>query len=345
MKNNIKAISVIIGTMIGAGFASGKEVYVFFAQYKIMGLIGAIISSLITAIVIYATLKISKKCKLKSNNEFVDNISKNEKIATSIKNIINTFLLASFWIMCAGLCSFFKQEFNIPIFVTATISGCIIYMLLMTNIEGIMKLNTIIVPIMVLAIVYISILNSQTTQILEQNIITNTDAIKAIIKSILYTSYNSILLIPIIVSISKDIKTNRDIKIIAIISSLIIFILLILIYQMLVSTKTDISKIEMPILSLLEKNIWHKVIYGIAIVSAIITSVVSASYGALENIKDKSKYKLSAIVICLLEIPISYIGFGKLVSTLYPIFGAIGIAQIILILKTSNYRFTIDMSQ
>lgn len=336
MKNNIKAISVIIGTMIGAGFASGKEVYVFFAQYKIMGLIGAIISSLITAIVIYATLKISKKYKLKSNNEFVDNISKNENVATSIKNIINTFLLASFWIMCAGLCSFFKQEFNIPIFVIATISGCIIYMLLMTNIEGIMKLNTIIVPIMVLAIVYISILNSQTTQILEQNIITNTDAIKAIIKSILYTSYNSILLIPIIVSISKDIKSDRDIKIIAIISSLIIFILLILIYQMLVCAKTDISKIEMPILSLLEKNIWQKVIYGIAIVSAIITSVVSASYGALENIKDKNKYKLSAIVICLLEIPISYIGFGNLVSTLYPIFGVIGIAQIILILKTSN---------
>lgn len=29
MKNNIKSISIIIGTMIGAGFASGKEVYIF----------------------------------------------------------------------------------------------------------------------------------------------------------------------------------------------------------------------------------------------------------------------------------------------------------------------------
>lgn len=125
-------------------------------------------------------------------------------------------------------------------------------------------------------------------------------------------------------------------KIIAIISSLIILILLILIYQMLICAKADISKIEMPILSLLEKEIWQKIIYGIAIVSAIITSVVSASYGALENIKDKNKYKLSAIAICLLEIPISYIGFGNLVSTLYPVFGAIGIVQIILILKTSN---------
>ncbi len=336
MKNNIKAISVIIGTMIGAGFASGKEVYVFFAQYKIMGLVGAIVSSVITAIVIYATLKISKNYRLKSNNDFVDTISKKETIATIIKNIINTFLLASFWIMCAGLCSFFKQEFNIPIFITALISGCTIYMLLMTNIEGIMKLNTLIVPIMVLAIVYISVINSQTIQILAPNNITNDGAIRAIIKSILYTSYNSILLIPIIVSISKDIKDTKDMKFIAIISSLIIFILLMLIYQMLICSKTDISKIEMPILSLLEKEIWQKITYGIAIVSAIITSVVSASYGALENIKDKNKYKLSAIAICLLVIPISYIGFGNLVSTLYPIFGAIGIAQIILILKTSN---------
>lgn len=336
MKNNIKAISVIIGTMIGAGFASGKEVYVFFAQYKIMGLIGAVVSSIITAIVIYATLKISKNYQIENNNKFVDIISKKDNMSTIVKNIINTFLLASFWIMCAGLCSFFKQEFDIPIIITALISGCIIYILLMTNIEGIMKLNTLIVPIMILAILYISIINSQTVQIFKSDNMANVGAIRAIIKAILYTSYNSILLIPIIVSISKDIKDTKDMKIIAIISSLIIFILLILIYQMLICAKTDISKIEMPILSLLEKEIWQKIIYGIAIVSAIITSVVSASYGALENIKDKNKYKLSAIAICLLEIPISYIGFGNLVSTLYPVFGAIGIVQIILILKTSN---------
>lgn len=336
MKNNIKAISVIIGTMIGAGFASGKEVYVFFAQYKIMGLIGAVVSSIITAIVIYATLKISKNYQIENNNKFVDIISKKDNMSTIVKNIINTFLLASFWIMCAGLCSFFKQEFDIPIIITALISGCIIYILVMTNIEGIMKLNTLIVPIMILAILYISIINSQTVQIFKSDNMANVGAIRAIIKAILYTSYNSILLIPIIVSISKDIKDTKDMKIIAIISSLIIFILLILIYQMLICAKTDISKIEMPILSLLEKEIWQKIIYGIAIVSAIITSVVSASYGALENIKDKNKYKLSAIAICLLEIPISYIGFGNLVSTLYPVFGAIGIVQIILILKTSN---------
>ena len=123
MKNNIKSISIIIGTMIGAGFASGKEVYIFFAKYGVAGILGAVISTIMTATIIYMTIKISKHCEVDSNNQFVYLISKNKTVSSIVKKIINTFLLASFWIMCAGLCSFFKQEFKIPIIVTAMISG------------------------------------------------------------------------------------------------------------------------------------------------------------------------------------------------------------------------------
>ena len=34
MKNSLKVVLVIIGTLIGAGFASGKEVYIFFNQLR-----------------------------------------------------------------------------------------------------------------------------------------------------------------------------------------------------------------------------------------------------------------------------------------------------------------------
>ena len=33
MKNVIKTVCVIIGTIIGAGFASGREIYLFFSKY------------------------------------------------------------------------------------------------------------------------------------------------------------------------------------------------------------------------------------------------------------------------------------------------------------------------
>ena len=45
MKNILKICFVIIGTIIGAGFASGKEIYTFFNIYKVEGLIGLIISN------------------------------------------------------------------------------------------------------------------------------------------------------------------------------------------------------------------------------------------------------------------------------------------------------------
>ena len=325
MKNNIKSISIIIGTMIGAGFASGKEVYIFFVKYGVAGILGAVISTIMTATIIYMTIKISKHCEVESNNQFVDLISKNKTVSSIVKKIINTFLLASFWIMCAGLCSFFKQEFKIPIIVTAIISGTVIYLILMKNIEGIVKLNSIIVPIMIIAIITIGIKNS--TPIIK--IQSESEVLPSIIKAILYTSYNSIILIPIIVSISKNIKHEKNVKIISFISSIIILTMLILIYQMLLSTNMDISKVEMPILAILSGKI-DKIMYGVS----IITSVISAGYGALENIKNKNEYKMAVLAICVLEIPISYIGFGNLVTVLYPVFGAIGIIQIILVIKS-----------
>ena len=44
MKNISKVSFVIIGTMIGAGFASGQEIYAFFSIYGIKGILGIIIS-------------------------------------------------------------------------------------------------------------------------------------------------------------------------------------------------------------------------------------------------------------------------------------------------------------
>ena len=58
MKNVLKIVFVIIGTLIGAGFASGQEIYVFFFSYGIEGFIGIIISSVVMGVLIYKTLGI-----------------------------------------------------------------------------------------------------------------------------------------------------------------------------------------------------------------------------------------------------------------------------------------------
>ena len=108
MKNTIKAVFVIIGTLIGAGFASGQEIYSFFNIYKENGMIGIIISSLITGMVIYKVLKLTNN-NINSYNELLER-KKNKEILKYIMNIIiNIFLLMSFYIMVAGFTAYFKQ--------------------------------------------------------------------------------------------------------------------------------------------------------------------------------------------------------------------------------------------
>ena len=57
-KNICKITFVIVGTIIGAGFASGQEIYTFFNKYGFEGLIGICISIFLMSYIIYKTFKI-----------------------------------------------------------------------------------------------------------------------------------------------------------------------------------------------------------------------------------------------------------------------------------------------
>ena len=95
----LKIVFVIIGTLIGAGFASGQEIYIFFFSFGIKGLLGILISSIVIGITIHITLKLIKKNNVKDYKEFLDVLVKNEKTKEIINIIVNVFMLASFYIM------------------------------------------------------------------------------------------------------------------------------------------------------------------------------------------------------------------------------------------------------
>ena len=107
MKNILKTVCVIIGTIIGAGFASGQEVYIFFFSHGIKGLIGIIISSVIIGLIIYISLKIIKYENIQNYDEFLKNLIRNKKIKDFADILINIFILISFYIIQEQLYALF----------------------------------------------------------------------------------------------------------------------------------------------------------------------------------------------------------------------------------------------
>ena len=199
MKNIIKSISVIVGAIVGAGFASGQEIYSFFNVYNENGLLGIIIASTLLGFIIYKVLK--------KSNDF----------------IINIFLLISFYIMVAGFIAYFKQEFGMPSIIIALIITSICYITFMKDIEGITKVSIKIVPILIIIIIIMGIRSNTFDTIKNINLGNISIKFNWLLKAIEYTSYNSILLIPILISLKKYTKNNE--KAISIVTAIIFGIL------------------------------------------------------------------------------------------------------------------------
>ena len=328
MKNIIKSVSVIVGAVVGAGFASGQEIYSFFNVYNENGLVGIIISSILLGIIIYKVLKKSNNYNLKNYNELLEYFNMPSKIKQVLNIIINMFLLISFYIMVAGFTAYFKQEFNIPKIATAIIISFICFKIFMKNVDGITKASIKIVPILILIIIMLGIkLNALNTlkEIPIANIQIKTNWL---IKGVEYTSYNSILLIPVLISLRKYSKDKE--RIISTVTAIIFGILAVIIYLVMYN-KVNAIALEIPLIEIANNyGAIYKYGYSIALVFAIYTTMLSEGFGFLNNIAHNQKqYKKIAIAICVSAVFISNISFSNLINLIYPVFGILGIGQLV----------------
>ena len=104
----------------------------------------------------------------------------------------------------------------------------------------------------------------------------------------------------------------------------------------------NIENLEMPISYIVaEKFPYLKLIYGISILLSILTTAVSLGTGILQNIRTNKDTKMAIIIIiCTIAIPISTIGFSTLMRYLYPLFGYIGLIQILKIITLKTVEKT-----
>ena len=70
----LNAVFVIIGTIIGAGFASGKEIFTFFNIYGGDGILGIFLAEFLIGFVIYKAFKIIIKSSISGYSNFISTI-------------------------------------------------------------------------------------------------------------------------------------------------------------------------------------------------------------------------------------------------------------------------------
>lgn len=331
-----KIIFVLIGTFVGAGFASGKEVFNFFTCYSYYGIISIFIFSILLLFLIYKCLNIKTKLKINNYDEFIFYLEKKYKFFNHkfFLILINVFLASSFYIMIAALSSLFNYQFNIAKFLTIiwTIFICF-FIFYKKNIKFIYVINSILMPILILFIIFLCFFNINLNNINLSQINTNYNFIYAVFMGLLYFSYNSLLLIPIIFDLKiNDNKNNNNNFKISLIYSLIIFLITFFINLLLLSFYNLVYDLELPILYISNSSIKiFSYLYFFIILSAIFTTMISSGYSFINNF-NKNNFKTKLLIFLLFSFIFCIFSFSSLINFFYPLFGLIGFIQIFLIL-------------
>lgn len=333
---------VFIGTIVGAGLASGKEITEFFTSYGITSFLGIIFCGAFYILMGTIICKIGIKYKLKSYSDVLMIISPNllGKVTGAITTI---YLISSASIILAGSGALLNQFFGIPKVVGSLIMLGIACIFLLRETEGLIEINSFIVPSLLFTITLISILYFIFCRdMLSFDFIFQFQPVKkgVTISTILYAGYNVLCCSGVLVPLSNEIKNSKSMIYGVALGALGLTLLSLLINMLLIINQPYIFKYEIPLLLVAQRfgNIIQAlllVIIWLEMFSTEVSDVYSISK-TLEQVF-KIKFKKCIFIVLAFALPISQIGFTNLISTLYPLFG---ILSLIFIFQCLYFYYT-----
>lgn len=351
----LQVAAVFIGTIVGAGLASGKEITQFFTAYGYKSFIGILICGIIYILVCSMFVKISSSFNLKSYGELIKLISPG--FLGQITDIFTSFFLMSgAAVILAGSGALLNQYFGLSKWIGIIIMALLSFLVLMKDTKGIIGINSIIVPSLILVISTIFIL-----YILFAKDFITLNHLKSIpyyknewfLSTLLYAGFNMLCCSGVLVPLTNEFKKNSTIIGGIILGSIGLTLLCTVINIMLMLNVPYIYKYEIPLLYISHRfgNLLQVMLLAI-IWFEMFSTVVSDVYSVgkmLQNMSEKGRvygtstfttglwnyflnhitYKRSVVLILLLAFPFSQIGFSNLIKILYPSFGVISTIFII----------------
>ena len=150
--STLKVAATYIGTIVGAGFATGQEVLQFFTKFGVMGLAGLVFTTIMFIVFGYIIMDLGKKLNARSHLEIIK-YSGGRILGTLIDFIITFFLFGALTAMIAGTGALFVQQFNLSSLLGNIIMAVLAAITVLTGINGVINAISFVVPFLLVAVI------------------------------------------------------------------------------------------------------------------------------------------------------------------------------------------------
>ena len=325
-----------VGTVVGAGFSTGKEIVTFFSLNGALGTFGIAMSGFLFIVVGTKIMIISARIQAYSFIEFNEYI-----FGRKIGKVINLFLfiivVCITSVMLSGAGAVFHEQLGIPyqVGIIATLILC--YIVILKGLKGIFAINSYTVPIMIMFILFVSVsIFGQHPHELLNKIIPYQVSIELswMVSPFTYAAFNLMTAQVVLVPLGNEIRDEHILRWGGILGGLALSLLLVISHFILLafpdtfSHEIPMAEIVKPFGSLIH-FLFLFVIYG-----EIFNSVVGNVFGIARQLKGTFgfRYHHAVLIILFVIFLLSQAGYGNLVSTLYPFFGYMSLFSLVFLL-------------
>lgn len=322
-----------IGTLIGAGFASGQEILKFFSVYGLNGIYGTVLTGILFAVIGAIVIYTASVLQIENYMEYLTYLF-GSRFACVADWIISMFLFFGLAIMLVASGSLFSELWGISSYWGFVLTAGILFCILILGVQGILWLNTCLVPILIIVCMGIALLGIKSSQGQVYPLTGNSNIMgnNWLLATFLYVSYNLVLGTVILSALGKTAYKSGVGG--AVIGGVILG-LMALVMCLAISFQGELilgNALPMLLLAIYLNSYLGK-LYSLILWLAILTTALSNSFGILKRLEIRFLWPRPILALIILFPTVFFMNwpFVRAVEVIYPLLGYVGFILLIAI--------------
>ncbi|MDQ0416131.1 putative membrane protein YkvI [Croceifilum oryzae] len=327
------------GTIVGAGFASGQEILQFFSMYGRYAIGAILISTFLFSWFGTRMMIFGSRLRAHSFEEFNLYVF-GPRFGPVMSAMISIVLFGVTASMLSGVGSLFQEQLGLSFHLGVMLTIAITYFVCKKGINGIMSVNSFVVPLMFSFLIVIGLYSWyygdwQVIAVQESN----GEHGHWLISAITYVAFNIVMAQAVLVPLGAEIRDEGVLRLGSWIGGLGLGFMLLASNYALQLHMDEVKLYDLPMAWMVSQlGEWMQGFFLIVIWAEIFTTLVSNVYGLTANLQRVFPVRQTHVMLAIFGIAYagSLAGFSTLVHILYPLFGYCGF----IIMFQLLYRFT-----
>ncbi|MCL2873403.1 MAG: hypothetical protein FWE29_00570 [Defluviitaleaceae bacterium] len=332
-----KIAATYTAVILGAGFASGQELMSFFIRYGIPGFVGIIGAGFLLFAIAYFVMAICLKQNIGNYDELLIFL-----FGDKLSMLVEIFVAFSFFAFSSAMLSAggaaLNQAFGIGKVMGILIFAALCFITLLKGVDGIINTNVILAPLMVISGVFIGLYAFMQGN---GNVAHNPEvAIQNVFSSaLLYASFNIVTAVSVLVALKSTINSKKTAFWSSLMGGVLITVMAISISLPLLTNYNSVRNLEIPMLQIaMGHGDFLPYLYLLTLTAAMFTTAVANFFTLNKWLEVKIKGNIKGnifvtVFIIIFSAIFANLGFTNFVHIAYPMFGVVGLVQVVAIIK------------